>query len=186
MESSPSHVYPRLLYYVQVCVKRMRIVGRKCNSVLDSSHAISTGPQPRCQASRSTQARQRDTGHNRHRSAQKSRAATANVSQLVNISSMSVSGRLGSALRPAWRSAIASHPHGIHGGLADVSTISCDALRCISSGCVEPPIPPGNSALACDVRSFHTTRPRLAIAQNTAMDIFDRCWSALAPFLCTG
>jgi hypothetical protein len=99
---------------------------------------------------------------------------------------MSIANRVRSALCPVWRSAIASRAWSADGGGAARSAVGCDALRCMSTVCVDPPIPPGNVALVPHARGFYTSRKRLAISQNTAMDIFDRCLSALslAPCVC--
>ena len=96
---------------------------------------------------------------------------------------MPLSSRLKTALSP-WRSIIASHAQMGDAGLVAGSAVGCDAMRCASSLSVEPPAPPGNVAPAANARHFHTSTARLAIAQNTAMDIFDRFGSAVSPFAC--
>jgi len=88
---------------------------------------------------------------------------------------MAFVSRLRSALGPVWRSARCRDACREGSSVACGSSMRSDALLSEASFSVAPPVPPGNAAPACHARGFQTSSTRPALAQNTAMDIFDRC-----------
>ena len=87
---------------------------------------------------------------------------------------MLLAGHLASGTRHVWSFVGSRHARRDHSGVVSRLLDQLQALQPPSSFSVTPPVPPGNAAPLFHARGFQTSCTRLSIAQNTAMDIFDR------------